>query len=116
LAVSAFGDELAAAGIELEHLTPLPQVIQRLYQQSDGSPKPTACYVELPGGPLIAFFHENQLRLVVEPPIGGDTSVALQGENLIEHLDRGNLYLRQQFRGVELGRLLIATDPGREGE
>jgi hypothetical protein len=116
LAVSAFGDELAAAGIELEHLTLLPQVIQRLYQQGDGSPKPTACYVELTGGPLIAFFHENQLRLVVEPPMGGDSSVTSRAEILIEHLDRGNLYLRQQFRGVELGRLLIATDPGQEGE
>jgi hypothetical protein len=116
LAVSAFGDELAAAGIELEHLTLLPQVIQRLYQQGDGSPKPTACYVELPGGPLIAFFHENQLRLVVEPPIGGDSSVTSRAEILAEHLDRGNLYLRQQFRGVELGRLLIAAAPGQESE
>lgn len=116
LAVSAFGDELAAAGVELDHLTLLPQVIQRLYQQGDGSPEPTACYIELPGGPVIAFFHENQLRLIVEPPSGGESTVTSRAEILAEHLDRGNLYLRQQFRGVELGRLLIATDPGQEGE
>lgn len=115
LAVSAFGDELAAAGIELEHLTLLPQVLQRLYQQGDGSARPTACYVELPGGPLIAFFHENQLRLVVEPPDAGDSSTASRAEILAEHLDRGNLYLRQQFRGVELGRLLVAAAPEDEG-
>jgi hypothetical protein len=116
LAISAFGDELASAGIELEHLTLLPQVIQRLYQQGDGSPTPTACYVELPGGPMIAFFHENQLRLVVEPPLSGDSTVASRAEMLAEHLDRGNLYLRQQFRGVELGRLLIAVDREQDAE
>jgi hypothetical protein len=35
LALSAFGGELAAAGVELEHLTLLPQVMQRLYERAD---------------------------------------------------------------------------------
>jgi len=113
-ALSAFGKELSAAGIELDHLTVLPQVIQRLYQQADSSPAPTACYVELPGGPVIAFFYEGQLRLVVEPPFSAAAEVPSRTQTLIEHLDRGNLYLRQQFRGVELSRLLIAADPAEE--
>jgi hypothetical protein len=116
LAVSAFGEELAAAGIELDHLTLLPQVIQRLYQRADGSPQPTACFVELAGGPLIAFFNNSQLRLVVEPPVGGEPTLEARVQTLVEHLERGNLYLRQQFRGVELSRLLIAVNPEEQTE
>lgn len=116
MAVVAFGEELSAAGIELDHLTLLPQVIQRLFERIDGSQQPTACFVDLPGGPVIAFFNENQLRLVVEPPIAGDQDIASRVQNLKEHLDRGNLYLRQQFRGVELTRLLVSADPAEEEE
>lgn len=116
LAVAAFGEELSAAGIELDHLTLLPQVIQRLYERVDGSHQPTACFVDLPGGPVIAFFNERQLRLVVEPPVAGEQDIPSRVQNLAEHLDRGNLYLRQQFRGVELARLLIATEPADEAE
>ncbi|MDQ6718215.1 MAG: hypothetical protein M3Z17_07700 [Gemmatimonadota bacterium] len=116
LAVSAFGEELSAASVELDHLTLLPQVIQRLYERVDGSHQPTACFVDLPGGPVIAFFNERQLRLVVEPPVAGEQDIASRVQNLAEHLERGNLYLRQQFRGVELTRLLIATEPDEEAE
>lgn len=110
LALSAFGEELEAAGIDLDHLTLLPQVIQRLYQQADGSNEPTACYVELPGGPVMAFFNENQLRLIVEPAVSGNSILSDRAQTLFEQLERGNLYFRQQFRGAELGRLLIAVD------
>lgn len=114
IALSAFGEELALAGVELDHLTLLPQVIQRLYERADRSRIPTACFVDLPGGPLIGFFNEGQLRLVVEPPIAEDEDLESRVQTLAEHLDRGNLYLRQQFRGVELGRLLIAVNPAAE--
>lgn len=116
LAVAAFGEELKAAGVELDHLTLLPQVIQRLYESADGSLQPTACFVDLPGGPLLAFFNDRQLRLVVEPPVGHDADLDARVQTLSEHLDRGNLYLRQQFRGVELARLLIAVDDKEESE
>jgi hypothetical protein len=109
IALSAFGEELSLAGIELEHLTLLPQVMQRLYERADASPAPTACFVDLPGGPVIAFFHESQLRLVVEPPVRRDEDLATRIQVLSEHVDRGNLFLRQQFRGAELSRLLIAV-------
>lgn len=114
LAVTAFGEELASGGAALDHLTLLPQVIQRLYERADGSSQPTACFVDLPGGPLIAFFNERQIRLVVEPPVGGESELAVRVQTLAEHLDRGNLYLRQQFRGAELTRLLIAVAPEEE--
>lgn len=114
LAVTAFGEELAAAGIELDHLTLLPQVVQRLYQQADGSLQPTACFIGLPGGPVIVFFYEGQLRLVVEPPFSEESDLPSQVQAIVEHLERGNLYLRQQFRGVELSRLLLAVDAAGE--
>ena len=115
-ALSAFGEELSLAGVELEHLTLLPQVMQRLYERADGSPAPTACFINLPGGPVIAFFHESQLRLVVEPPLGGDDDLATRVQVLSEHIDRGNLFLRQQFRGAELSRILIAVKPEEGSE
>lgn len=111
IALSAFGEELALAEIALDHLTLLPQVMQRLYERADASPAPTACFIDLPGGPVIAFFHESQLRLVVEPPVGGDEELAVRVQVMSEHVDRGNLFLRQQFRGAELSRLLIAVKP-----
>jgi hypothetical protein len=116
LAVTAFGEELAVLGVELEQLTLLPQVAQRLYQQSDGSPQPTACYVALPGGPLITFFHDGQLRLVVEPPVNTEPDLFAEVQSIVEHLERGNLYMRQQFRGVELNRLLVAVESAKEKE
>ncbi len=109
LALAAFAEEVALAGAELTHLTVLPQVMQRLYERADASPSPTACFVDLPGGPVIAFFHESELRLVVEPPVVGDEDVATRVQTLSELMDRGNLFLRQQFRGVELSRLLICA-------
>ena len=116
LALSAFAEEVALGGAELTHLTVLPQVLQRLYERADASTVPTACYVDLPGGPIIAFFHEAQLRLVVEPPISGDDDIPARVQTLAEHLDRGNLFLRQQFRGVELNRLLICVDQNESSD
>jgi hypothetical protein len=73
--------------------------------------------MELPGGPVLAFFNENQLRLIVEPPPdAGGSDIAERVQTLAEQLDRGNLYLRQQFRGAELGRLLIAVDAEESSE
>jgi len=109
IAVSAFGEELALAGIELDHLTLLPQVLQRLYESGNASRDPEALFIDLPGGPVIGFFHESQLRLVVEPPVTGDDDLSTRAQVISEHVDRGNLFLRQQFRGVELSRLLIAV-------
>lgn len=116
MAVAAFGEELRSAGVELDHLTLLPQVVQRLYESADGSLQPTACFVDLPGGPVLAFFNDRQLRLVVEPPFGQEADLDARIQTLSEHLYRGNLYLRQQFRGVELARLLIAVNQEEESE
>ncbi len=113
-ALSAFGEELSSAGVQLTHLTVLPQVVQRLYQQTDFSNAPTACYIGLESGPLLAFFHDGQLRLIAEPPFEPDEDLASRTRGIVEHLERGKLYLRQKFRGVELNRLLVAVDAPQE--
>ncbi len=110
LAVTALGEELRSAGILLTHLTVLPQVAQRLFEHTDSSFEPTALLIMLQGGPVLAFFHERQLRLVVEPPFVSENNPQEDARELVEHIDRGSLYLRQQFRGIELTRVLLAAE------
>lgn len=108
-----FGEELMDVSVRLHHVTVLPQVIQRLYDEAALSPDPTACYIGLPGGPIITFFYEGLLRLVVEPFAREQEDVAERAQGIVEHLDRGNLFLRQKFRGAELNRLLVSADPAQ---
>lgn len=110
-AVQAFAEELAARDMDLDHLTVLPQVLQRLYQRSESGFEPTAVLLYLPGGPILGFFHERQLRLTVEPPFGIDMDEAAEVQTILEQVERGALYLRQQFRGAEVNRLLVSAHP-----
>lgn len=113
-AAQAFADELAAKEMDLDHLTVLPQVLHKLYQRSDGSGEPTAVLLSLPGGPIIGFFHERRLHLIAEPPFGIDMDESGEIQTILEQLERGTLYLRQQFRGAEVSRLLVAADSAQE--
>jgi hypothetical protein len=102
---------LSRASVSLEHVTVLPQVLQRLYREVASTETPTAVLMLLRGGALFGFFHERQLRLVFEPPGEESGPTRIDAQFVIEQLERGNLYLRQQFRGTQIARLLIAGDP-----
>jgi len=103
--------ELARHGISLDHLTVLPQALLQLYAEIDDGAGPTSVVLMLTGGPLIGFFHDAQLRFVLEPPASFDATPAGEREALLEQLERGRLYLRQTFRGAELQRVLVSADP-----
>jgi hypothetical protein len=102
---------LAARGIRLDHWTIVPRAIQRLYDAFGDSEKTAAALVMVPGWPLLGFFHERELRLFSEPRSGpagsGDGGLAL----VVEHVERGAIFLRQQFRGAAVSQLFLAPGP-----
>lgn len=100
--------------LQVDHVTVLPRVLQRIYAEVASRDAPSAVLMLLNGGPLFGFFYDRELRLVVEPPAEGETA-QLSSQFVIEQLERGNLYLRQQFRGAQISRLLLAADPAEFG-
>ena len=108
--------ELERHGITLDHMTVLPQALQRLYAEIDDGSGPTGVIVMLSGGPLIGFFQDAQLRFVLEPRSSLGTTPADESESILEQLERGRLYLRQTFRGAEMQRVLVSADPPRGRE
>lgn len=106
------------------HLTVLPQVMRRLFEQLDNSEEPTALVLALPGGPEFAFFHERELRLIIEVPKSAakpwaaklgmnaeqEDDAKVNVQTLVDRITRGSTYLRQQFRGAVVSRILLACD------
>lgn len=113
-AVHEMADMLAANDLQIEHVTVLPRVLQRIYAEVAQRDVPTAVLMLLNGGPIFGFFFDRELRLVVEPPAEGE-SAQVSSQFVIEQLERGNLYLRQQFRGAQISRLLLAAEPAEFG-
>lgn len=113
-AARALCDALRAQGISLDHMTVLPQALQQLYAEIDNGPGPTGVVVMLSGGLLIGFFHDAQLRFVIEPPWSADATSDEARASVLEQLERGKLYLRQTFRGAEMERVLVSADASRD--
>ncbi len=107
-------DELSDNGLKVDHVTVLPRVMQRVYSEVPSGDVPSAVLMLLAGGPVFGFFFDRQLRLVVEPP-GESPNEQISSQFVIEQLERGNLYLRQQFRGAQISRLLLAAEAAEYG-
>ena len=99
---------LASRGIEIEIATVVPKALQSLYEATGGSLEATAVLVCLESGPHLAFFLDGRLELAIDPPI------ALEGDRptlamILDQVERGAVYFRQQFRGATAGRALVAA-------
>jgi hypothetical protein len=108
-------ETLAGRGIELDHWTVLPSATCRIETAFVKGEETAAVVILLPRHPVLGFFHGGALRLFSEPVFsvrdrGGDPT-----EELTEQLERGVLFLRQQFRGASIKRLLVASDPALYG-
>lgn len=102
--------ELSAREIQLEHWTIVPRALQRLYEAFAGPEPSAAALVLVPEWPLLGFFHDGYIRLFTEPRSGaGPSSVG----GLVDHVERGGVFLRQQFRGAAAVRLLLSVDRDR---
>ena len=97
------------ARVRVEGLTVVPEVFRRLYDTLDGSTEATAVLICLQNGPHVAFFVNGQLELAIEPPLALDGEAPLDTTVIIDQLERGAIFLRQQARGTVATRLLLAA-------
>lgn len=107
-------DELASRDVALVHWTILPRAMQRLYDAFGGGDQAAAALVVAEGLSLLGFFHDGELRLFSDTAARAGDGPASPG--LIERVERGGLYLRQQFQGVSLERVMLAAGEGPEAE
>lgn len=108
--IDALRDKLEAHRVTVEVATVVPKAIHSLYDATGGAREPTAVLVCLEGGPHLVFFLDGRLELAVDPPI------ALEGERasvarILDQVERGAVYFRQQFRGAVATRMLLAARP-----
>jgi Tfp pilus assembly PilM family ATPase len=106
--IDAIYARLISEGVDVEIATVVPKAIHSLYQATGASNEPTAVLVCLEGGPHLAFFIDGRLELAIDPPI------ALEGERapisvILDQVERGAVYFRQQFRGATATRMLLAA-------
>jgi hypothetical protein len=111
--VDALQDRFAKARIRIEGMTVIPEVFRRLYDALDGSTEATAVLVCLHNGPHVGFFVNGQLELAIEPPLALEGEAPLDTAVIIDQLERGAIFLRQQSRGTVATRLLLSA-PARD--
>lgn len=104
---------LGARGIQLQHWTIVPRSLQRLYDTFAGPDLTAAALVLVPDWPLLGFFHDGEIRLFSEPRSGPGGGAGSEAAALVEQVERGAVFLRQQFRGATAVRLFLAADRER---
>lgn len=114
--VAAFHASFTKARIRVEGLTVIPEVFRRLYAALDGSTEATAVLVCLANGPHVAFFVNGRMELAIDPPLALEGEAPLDSAVIVDQLERGSIFLRQQSRGTVATRLLLsAPTPEYEG-
>jgi Tfp pilus assembly PilM family ATPase len=106
--IDAIYARLIAASVDVEIATVVPKTMHSLYSGMGASNETTSVLVCLEGGPHLAFFFDGRLELAIDPPI------ALEGERapisvILDQVERGAVYFRQQFRGATATRMLLAA-------
>lgn len=108
--VAAFEQRLQAAGHHLEHLTTLPVAVHRIVEQFDSGTGTIATVLPLPDAAYIGFVVSGGVRLIVDPPLPQDQ--AHEAAALAEEIDLATMFVRQQFRGANIDRVvLVGTRP-----
>lgn len=109
--VDTVSGTLRRGGIQLEHLTVVPQAMARLYREVNGSPEPAALAIMLQGSPVIGVFQDGDVRFISEPPPSEEGLSAVDVQTVIDQVGRARMYLRQHFRGADISRIFVAADP-----
>jgi hypothetical protein len=100
---------LHAPGLDVTCLTVVPEAVRRVYLATVRETEAAAVLVCLASGPHLAFFLEGRLELSLEPPIALQTDQEFDASAVAGQLERGAVYLRQQFGGAEAKQLYLAT-------
>jgi hypothetical protein len=106
--VDALASRLAMKGWTIDIATVVPKAMHALYEMGGAPLEPTAVLICLESGPHLAFFLDGRLELAIDPPI------ALEGDRpsvaaVLDQVERGAVYFRQQFRGATASRILLAA-------
>jgi len=106
--VDAIGAKLREKALDVRRVTVVADAMRKLYEAAGGPAEPTAMLICLGGGPHLAYFLDGRLEVSIDPPI------VLQGERasvtmIMDQVERGNVYVRQQFRGAAVSRMLVAA-------
>lgn len=109
--VDTVAGTLERAGIRLDHLTVVPQAMARLYREVNGSPDPAALAIMLQGSPVIGVFQGGDVRFISEPPASEEGLSSVDVQTVIDQVGRARMYLRQHFRGADIGRIFVAAEP-----
>lgn len=106
--VAALGNAAMPRGVEITVATVAPSAMCGLYVASGAPLEPTAVLACLDSGPHLAFFLDGKLELVMDPPVAveGDRTTT---DAIVDQLERGTIYFRQQFRGATATRVLLAA-------
>lgn len=102
---------LDRAGISLDHLTALPQAMARLYREVNGSSDAAALAILFRGAPMIGVFQGGDVRFIAEPPASEEELSGVDVQTVIDQVGRARMYMRQHFRGADIGRIFVAADP-----
>lgn len=97
---------LRAEGHTLHHLTVVPAAAQRLVEELGQDGAATAMLLPLPDGLFLGLFLGGGLRISIEPPLLEDEMP--DGVAMAEEAELGATYVRQQFRGAQIERAIIA--------
>lgn len=106
----ALATGVRAGGHTLTHLTALPVAFHRIADEFLSSPEPTVLLAALPDGPYLGFSVAGAVRLVVEPPVPAGDPLP-DATALAEEAELGAVFVRQQFRGAQISRAVIAASP-----
>jgi len=113
--VAGLEQRLRDGGHELTHVTPLAAAMERLLREFGAAEASSALVAPLPDGAFLGFALGGSLRLVVEPPLPHDVEHQLPA--LGEEIELGVMFVRQQFRGASIDRLmLVGNEAGAEAE
>lgn len=103
--VTAFEQRIETAGHRLEHLTTLPIAVHRILEQFDSGTGTIATVLPLPDGAYIGFTLSGGVRLIVDPPLPQDPEH--EAAALAEEVDLAAMFVRQQFRGAHIDRVVL---------
>jgi hypothetical protein len=107
--IAALHARFTKARIHVEGLTVMPEVFRRLYDALDGSTEATAMLICLANGPHVAFFVNGRLEMAIDPPLALEGEAPLDSAVIVDQLERGAIFLRQQSRGTVATRLLLSA-------
>ncbi|HEY6219640.1 MAG TPA: hypothetical protein VIV65_06260 [Gemmatimonadaceae bacterium] len=113
--VAALHSGLTKARVKIDGLTVIPEVFRQVYDSLDGSTEATAVLVCLSNGPHLAFFVNGHLELAIEPPPAVEGGGPIDTTVILDQLERGAIFLRQQSRGMVATRVLLSA-PAAEYE